>query len=463
MSNPHKHFETNKGEYLEKLKELSRIPSISSSALHAGDVRACAGAIEKYMQEIGMQKVEQILIPEALPYVYGEFISDKKLPTVLLYSHYDVQPIGDEKLWQSAPFTPEERKKDGKARLYGRGTSDDKAGIMAHLAAIDSYLKTTGTLPVNIKCIFEGEEEIGSVNLDKLLATYAKKLQADYIIIADTENFADGIPGITTQLRGLVDVEVELRALSQPAHSGVFGGPLPDPIQELAKLLARLTDKDGKIAVPGVYADVKKLSAAERATLKKLPFNTKQYRATANMLPGTKFAGEKGFTIYEQIWCRPAISVNAIQASSRDKFSNIMVDSAWAHLGIRIVPNMSPEKTRKQLVKFLKANAPKNMKLEIGESRGVPWWSADTKGPALQAAARALKKGFGKEAVMMGSGGSIGFVEPFCKALGGAPAILLGIEDPECNAHSYNESLNLSNWYKAIDSMIYLYEELANI
>ncbi|MFA6006802.1 MAG: M20/M25/M40 family metallo-hydrolase [Candidatus Paceibacterota bacterium] len=465
MSNPHSHFAAKKTQYIEKLKELAQIPSISSSDDNREDVAACAAKVAGYMQEVGLSNVELINIEGALPYVYGEWIGGKDsplsggetLPTVLLYSHYDVQPVGDEQLWESAPFMPEERK----GRLYGRGTSDDKAGIIAHLAAIDSYLKTTGKLPVNIKCIFEGEEEIGSVNLEKLLAKYSKKLQADYIVIADTENFGDGIPGITTQLRGLVDCEIELHALSQPLHSGQFGGPIPDPVQELVKLISKLTDKDGKIAVPGIYADIKKLSASERAALKKLPFNEKQYRAHAHMLSGTKFAGEKGYTVYEQIWHRPALSVNAIQASSRAQVSNIITASAWAHLGIRLVPNMNPKKTLNQLIKFLKANAPKNMKLEIMPGHSVSWWSANTKSPALQAAARAMKKGFGKDAVMMGSGGSIGFVEPFSRALNNAPALLMGIEDPECNAHSYNESLHIANWYKTVDSMIYLYEELA--
>jgi len=461
MSNPHTHFDSAQETYVEKLKGLSRIPSISSSAAHKKDVYACAEAIEGYMREIGLSNVELLEVENALPYVYGEWKGAPAMPTVLLYSHYDVQPIGDEKLWQSPAFEPEERQVKGISRLYGRGTSDDKAGIVAHLAAIDAYLKTDGALPLNVKCIFEGEEEIGSLNLEKLLAQYAKKLQADYIVIADTENFADGIPGITTQLRGLVDLEVELQALSQPVHSGNFGGPLPDPVQELAKLLAKLTKSDGSIAVPGVYADVKKLSSAERATLKKLPFNQKLFREHAHVLPTTKFAGEKGYTVYEQVWHRPALSVNAIQASSRAQVSNIITASAWAHLGIRLVPNMNPKKTLGQLMKFLKVNAPKNMKLSIMPGHVVPWWSADAKSPALQAAARAAKKAFGKQAVMMGSGGSIGFVEPFSKALRGAPAILLGIEDPECNAHSYNESLNMPNWYKTVHAMMYLYEELS--
>ena len=459
MLNPHTHFEAHKKEYLEKLKELSTIPSISSSDEHKKDVVACATAVETYMREINLQHVEILEVDDALPYVYGEWLGAKDAPTVLLYSHYDIQPIGDETLWQSAPFEPEER--DG--RMYGRGVADDKAGIMAHLAAIDSYLKTDGTLPLNVKCIFEGEEEIGSMNLDKLLAKYTKKLAADHIIIADTDNFDIGIPGITTQLRGLVDIEIELKALSQPAHSGSWGGPLPDPIQELAKLLAKLTDSKGNIAIPGIYGDVRKLTASERSQLKKLPFNQKRFREHTHMLKGTKFAGEAGYTPYEQIWHRPAVSVNAIQASSRAQVSNIIVDSAWAHLGIRLVPNMSPKKTMGQLITFLKTHAPKNMAIKITPGHSVAWWSSDAESPAIHAAMRALKSGFKRDAVLMGAGGSIGFVEPFSHALGSAPALLIGVEDPESNAHSYNESLHLENWYKTVDSMMYLYEELATI
>lgn len=455
----HDYFEKHKDTYVDQLKKLAAIASISSSDTHMREVYLCAEAVETLMRNMGLEKVELLEVDGALPYIYGEWIKAAGAPTVLLYAHYDVQPIGDEKLWHSPAFTPEIRGE----RLYGRGTADDKAGIMAHLAAIDSYLKADGSLPVNIKCIFEGEEEIGSLNLEKLLAKYAHKLQADYIIIADTENFAEGIGGITTQLRGLIDLDIELRALTQPVHSGQYGGPVPDPVMELTKLLAKLVDKKGKIAVPGVYADVRMLSPKERAALKRLPFNEKRFREHAKMLPTSKVSGEKGFTPYELIWHRPALSINAIQASSRAQVSNIIVDAAWAHLGIRLVPNMSPKKTMAQLVRFLKKEAPKNMLLTITPGHAVPWWTSDTKSPPAQAALRALKKGFGKDPVSMGSGASIGFVEPFARALGGAPALLLGVEDPESNAHSYNESLYLPNWYKTVDSMMHLYEELARI
>ncbi|MFA5987411.1 MAG: M20/M25/M40 family metallo-hydrolase [Candidatus Paceibacterota bacterium] len=451
-----KYFRKNSEDFLEELKSLVRIKSISAPGFDHKEVSSCAAAIMHQLKEIGMKSVEILDVPGAHPYVFAEWKEKKNTPTVILYSHYDVQPTGDLKKWKTDPFEPTSVGE----RLFGRGSADDKAGIVANIAALASYLKPCGELPVNVKVIFEGEEEIGSENLPKLLEMYKDKLAADYIIITDTENYDVGIPAITTQLRGLVAVDITVSTLKQPVHSGAWGGPIPDAVQALAKIIAKMTDDDGKIKIPGIYKDVAEISAETRKALKSLPFNEGAFRKNSCLLDEAVLTGEKDFSPHEQIWFRPSLSVNAIQASSREQVSNILVDFAWAHVGIRLVPNLDPKKTLDQLKKFVIENAPKNVLVDVKPHVAVSWWKTDTKHKAFKAAQMALEKGYGRKPVFIGCGGSIGFVDPFSRILGGVPAILLGVEDPNTNAHSWNESLYVPDWKKCVESLIYLYEKL---
>jgi acetylornithine deacetylase/succinyl-diaminopimelate desuccinylase-like protein len=446
-------------DFKRTLVELARIPSVSAEGFPPAEVRRSAHAVAEALRAAGLENVQVLEIPDAHPYAYGEWLHRPQAPTVLLYGHHDVQPPGRPEKWLSPPFEPTERK----GRLYGRGTADDKAGVMTHVAAVASYLKSSGSLPCNVKFLAEGEEEIGSGNLGRFLEKYRGMMAADFIVLSDTANFDTGVPALTYQLRGIVQVDVEVQCLDHPLHSGMWGGPVPDPVQILCRLIASLRGKKGELDVPGLYKDVARPSKKQRKRMRKLPFNEKKFRKDGALVDGLKLEGEKGYSVYEQLWTRPSLTVIAMESHPILGSSNQIVDSARARLSLRTVPNMDGHKAGMLLVKKLVSDPPHGARVTARITGSTPWWTTDPEGPAFEAARRALKAGFKKDTAMIGAGGSIGFVQPFADVLGGVPCLLMGVEDPPSNAHSENESLHLEDWVKCMRSAVHLYDELSRV
>lgn len=449
--------------YLNELITLAKIPSVSFDGFDPANVRRSAEATATLLKKSGFEKVELLTLGDAHPYVYGEWMkAGPGAPTALLYAHHDVQPPGRDELWKTPVWEPTLKEGPGGMRLYGRGTADDKAGIIVHAAALDSFLKAQGNCPINLKIVIEGEEEVGSTHLEEFLMKYKEKLQADVLILTDTSNFDCGKPALTIALRGLVAVDVEVRALTKSVHSGMWGGPIPDPVIALSKMLAALVDEEGRIAVPGVREMVPPLNKDEIEAMKRIPYDEKLFREQVGLVSGAKLLPE-GPNPIAQLWRYPSLTVTAIQASSRKQPSNIINDAAWARVTIRVSNGMDPKKVERLLGEHLKKNCPWGLEVTLtGEQHGSGAWAIEPKGPAFEAAMSAMKAGYGVEPYMIGCGGSIPFVKPFAAALGGAPALLIGVEDPYTNAHGENESLLVSDLKKACLSQVFLFQEIAN-
>ena len=445
-------------EFKRALCELVRVPGVSAAGFPPDDLRRSAEVTGDVLRRLGVENVALLDLPGVPPFVYGDWRHAPGAPTVLVYGHYDVVPPGPAERWTSPPFLPVEKK----GRLFGRGTADDKGGFLAWVAAASAYLGAAGRVPVNLKFLIEGEEEVGSTSLPAFLERYRSRLDADVIVLSDTYNFATGIPALTWQLRGLVQVDVEVTCLDRPVHSGDFGGAVPDPVRILCRLLDDLRAKDGKIAVPGLYRRVARPSPSVRRRLRQLKFSEAAFRRGAGMLPGTRLEREKGVSVFEQVWTRPSLTVIAIEAHPLHGAANQILDSARARISMRTVPNMDSQEAGERLVRRLTARPPAGAHVSARITRTTPWWTSEPSEPAFDAAMRALEKGYGRKPALIGSGASIGSVAPFAEGMG-VPCLLTGVEDPGCAAHSENESLHLGDWKKAMRSAVHFYDELAAI
>jgi acetylornithine deacetylase/succinyl-diaminopimelate desuccinylase-like protein len=388
------------------------------------------------------------------PVAYGEWLGAPGAPTVLIYGHHDVQPADPLELWTSPPFDAAVR--DGK--LYGRGAVDDKGQCLMHVAAIEAHLRVNGKLPINVKVVIEGEEEVGSRNFEPFLAREVERLKCDLVVVSDTAVFAEDVPSLTTSLRGLVGWEITVQGPTSDLHSGYYGGIVKNPLEALAQMLAALKDAHGRVVVPGFYDGVRELSPQERAELAALPFDPAK---EANGLGIPELAGEAARLPLERMWMRPTLELNGMHGGYQGAGSKTIIPSyAKAKLTARLVPHQDPAQVKHAVTTFLKRVAPKGVSVEIEEHGDVRAVETSREHPAVAAAARAMELGFGKKPVFIGTGGTIGPVSSFDRILH-LPQVLIGVGLPDDAIHAPNEKFDLSQFFGGIETMTYLYDELA--
>jgi acetylornithine deacetylase/succinyl-diaminopimelate desuccinylase-like protein len=444
---------TNRDRYVSELKQYLAIPSISALPAHAADVRRCAEWTAEEMKRIGLGNVRLVETP-GNPVVYGDWLHAPGAPTILFYGHYDVQPVDPLDLWTTPPFDATVR--DGE--IYARGAADDKGQVFMHLKAIEAYLTNGGKLPVNLKLIIEGEEEVGSVNLDNFIRAHKAPLAADVVVISDSAMFDRGVPSICYSLRGLVYFQIDLRGTKSDLHSGVFGGAVVNPNMALAQILAQMKDRGGRIKIPGFYDDVRALSDAEREAWKKLPFNEKKYRKD---LGAPKLFGESGYSTLERVWGRPTFEVNGLLGGFTGEGAKTVIPAvAMAKVSMRLVPDQDPDKIAKLFEEYVRKVAPKSVELKVTRLHGGKPWLTAYDNRYVQAAARAIEQGFGRPPVFCREGGSIPVVSTFQEELG-LPSVLFGVGLPDENAHAPNEKLDLDNFHNGIVASAILYAEIA--
>jgi cysteinylglycine-S-conjugate dipeptidase len=450
----------NHEEIVRGLADLVAIQSISTDGEHLAEIDRTAKLTCDQMRQAGLHNVDQLKVGGSLPYAYGEWLDAPGKPTVFLYAHHDVQPINYVEQWQSDPWKLTRR--DG--RLFARGAADDKGAIAAQLGAIAAYRKTGNSLPVNVKMLVEGEEEIGSKNLMKFFDVHKELIKSDVIVVCDTENIEVGIPSITYSLRGIVNLQVDVTTAKMPVHSGMGGGGLPDAAIALSTILGRLYWDNGPLPIPGFYDQVRKLTEKEQAGFNRLPFDSEKFRTEIGMVPGARYALETGYNEYAQTWRRPAATVIALEASSLKGASNQVLPKASAIVSCRIVPDQKPEKVLADMIAFLTNNPPWGCEVKVTpHGPPVEWWMTDPNGPAFEAALAAMRSGFDRDPVAIGCGGSIGFVGPLSELFDNAPALLMGIEDPASNAHAPNESLHEGDFKKLMASLVRLFDNLGKL
>lgn len=454
MQNVLSYIEQNKDRYLAELKELLAIPSVSTNKENTTDIRRCADWVADHMRSIGLQNV-QVMPTPGHPVVYADWLHAPGKPTVLLYGHYDVQPPEPLELWTSPPFEATIRN----GNLYARGSADDKGQVFIHLKSIEAYLKNLGSLPINLKLLIEGEEEIGSENLENFVKEHKQMLKADLVLISDSSMFAKGIPSICYGLRGLSYMQIDLVGPNKDLHSGSFGGTVHNPIQALSEIIAQLHDKNGKITIPGFYKDVRPLSKKERDAFKKLPWSDKKY---AKELGVQQLYGEKGFTTLERVWARPTLECNGIWGGfTGEGAKTVLPSKASAKISMRLVPDQKSDKAAKLFEKHIKKIAPKSVTVTVRNLHGGEAAITPIDSPGVMAAVAALEKGFGKKPLYQREGGSIPIVVQF-KQLLGLDTVLLGFGLPDENAHAPDEFLNLDNFYGGIKTSVHFFNELPN-
>ena len=446
------YLETHKARHLEELKTFLSIPSVSTDPAHKKDLQRCAQWLASHLKELGIQGVEIHETP-GHPIIYANHCDKPGKPTVLLYGHYDVQPPEPLEEWVSPPFEPTIR--DGK--IFARGATDDKGQLFCHVKALEAHMAVYGELPVNVKLLIEGEEEVGSNNLEPWVSANKELLAADSVVISDSSMYAPGLPSITYALRGLIYFEVTVTGPGHDLHSGLYGGAVPNPINVLAKIIGQLHNDDGTIAVPGFYDNVRALEQDERDAFAELPFEADAFLREVNAKGAM---GEEGYTTLEHTWARPTLDCNGIWGGFTGEGAKTVIPSkASAKISCRLVPNQDPEVLAAKVEAYMRELAPEAVTLEFDFHHGATPVITERDNPTVQAAMRAQKKAWGTESVFIRSGGSIPVVATFAQTLF-TPSVLMGLGLADDRLHSPNEKFDLQNFYKGILTCTHFYSEL---
>src|SRR5277367_927057 len=440
--------------FLNELKALLRIPSVSTLPEHKGDVRRAAEALVAELKRIGMENV-RLVEGAGHPLVYADWLHAAGKPTCLCYGHYDVQPPDPLDEWLSPPFEPTERN----GNVYARGAVDDKGQMYMHVKALESlFAAHDGELPLNIRVILEGEEEVGGESIARFVREHPERLKADFALVSDTEMFAPDLPTLCVGLRGMIYTEIEARGAKTDLHSGMYGGAAPNPFIALAQVIAQLKDGEGRILIPGFYDRVAAPDAAELEAWKKLPFDEEHYRKTE--VGSSVLTGEDSYSVLERTWARPTLDVHGMPGGFIGAGAKTVIPAkATAKVSMRLVPQMTPEETFSQYKSYVESLTPKGIKLEVRLIHSGEPLVIGTENPYIQAATHALREVWNAETVFIRSGGSIPIVGDFERHLQ-IPSVMMGFGLPDDNLHAPNEKFHLANFYRGIESVIRFWEEV---
>jgi acetylornithine deacetylase/succinyl-diaminopimelate desuccinylase-like protein len=444
----------NQQRFLGELKDLLRIPSVSTLPEHKDDVRRAAQFVADEMKRIGMEHVE-VIPTTGHPLVYGDWLHAAGKPTVLCYGHYDVQPPDPLNEWHTPPFEPTERNQN----IYARGAVDDKGQMYMHLKALESLFKTSGgKLPINVRLIIEGEEEVGGEGIARFVREHPERLKADFALVSDTEMFAPDLPTLCVGLRGMCYTELEATGAMTDLHSGMYGGAAPNPLEALARIISKLKDENGKILIPHFYDRVQKPSDDELQAWKSLPFNEEHYRKTE--VGSKELTGESGYTVLERTWARPTVEVHGMPGGFIGAGGKTVIPAkASAKISMRLVPDMRPDEVFKLYSDFVQSIVPKGIDIKIKPFSMADPIVINTDNKYVKASTAAMKDVFNKETVFIRSGGSIPIVADFEKHLK-IPSVMMGFGLPDDNLHAPNEKFHIPNFYRGIESIILFFQRL---
>lgn len=441
----------NETNALSELIELLKIPSISTLPDHAGDIRKAADWIRAKLADIGLENIQLLETPRH-PVIYADWLKAEGKPTLLIYGHYDVQPVDPIDEWETPPFEPTMRKDN----LYARGSSDDKGQVMIHIRALESVLKTEGALPINVKLLLEGEEEIGSENLHPVLESNKELFKADFCVISDSQMLTPAQPLIVYGLRGMAYTEIEVTGPSHDLHSGAYGGAVHNPMQAICEIIAKLHDEDGKVTIPGFYDKVRTMSDEEKALQESIPFGEKEVLKETGV---PQVWGEPQYTVAQRLGVRPTLEVHGIRGGfTGDGAKTVIPAKALAKVSMRLVPNQTSEEAAKLLKNYVKEIAPNTINVDVRMIHGGEPALIDYEHPAVRAAGNSYEASFGNQPYFSLEGGSIPVVE-LLQRIFDIPVVLMGFGLPDDRLHSPNEKFHLPNYYKGIECSIrYMYE-----